>query len=72
MWTKKFWKQTAERAIKTSAATAAGLVSGNGVGVCEVDWLGVLSITAMSAIVCVLTSIASLPVGPDKQTPSLV
>lgn len=70
MFTAAFWKQTAERAIKTLAQVlAAGLtvdvlMDGTQLG-------PVLIGAALSAGLSVLTSIASIGVA-DKGTPSLV
>lgn len=65
-----FFVQTAERAIKTVAQTAAALLVGSGAGLLEVDWVSVLSVSALAGIVSVLTSIGSGYVGNDS--PSLV
>lgn len=59
------WKQWLKcagiRAIKTVAQTALGLLSGELVGVLEVDWLAVLSVSATAGIVSLLTSLVGLP-----------
>lgn len=71
MWTLDFWKDTAERAIKTFAqAVVAGLTAGV-TGILEVDWLTVVSVSALAALVSVLTSVASAPFSA-KGTASLV
>ena len=49
------------RALKTIAQTAVSMLTGNMVGILEVDWLGVLSVSAMAGIVSLLTSVAGLP-----------
>lgn len=49
------------RAIKTVAQTAVGMLTGNMVGIMDVDWVAVASVSAMAGIVSVLTSIAGLP-----------
>lgn len=58
---KTWFKAAAMRAIKTVAQTAVGMLTGNMVGVMEVDWLAVASVSAMAGIVSILTSIAGLP-----------
>lgn len=58
---KNWFKAAAVRAIKTVAQTAVGMLTGSLVGILEVDWLAVLSVSAMAGIVSVLTSIAGLP-----------
>lgn len=45
------------RAIKTMAQTAVALIGTNAVGVTEVDWIGVLSGTALSGVLSILTSV---------------
>lgn len=70
MWTSSFWKQAAERAIKTFAQTlvASGIV----VGVAGWDkWQAALIASATAAALSVITSVASVAVG-EKGTPSLV
>jgi hypothetical protein len=58
---KKWLKAAGVRAIKTMAQTSVGMLTGNMVGVLEVDWLAVISVSTMAGIVSVLTSIAGLP-----------
>lgn len=62
IWTGAFWKDTAERAIKTAAQTA-GAVLVVGTPIWEVDWTAGLGITATATALSVLTSIASSGVG---------
>lgn len=49
------------RAVKTMAQTAVALLGTHTVGILEVDWLQVLSASAMAGILSILTSIAGLP-----------
>jgi hypothetical protein len=65
-----FWKSAAERAVKSFAqALAACLAAGTGFE--GVNWEVALSVSGMTALLSVLTSVASLPVG-DHASPSLV
>lgn len=58
----KTWlKAAAVRAAKTIAQTAVGMLTGNMVGIMEVDWLAVLSVSAMAGVISLLTSVAGLP-----------
>lgn len=59
MFTRDFWADTLERAIRTAcqAALSAGVVGG--VGLFQVDWLNVCGIALVAAIASVLTSVAS-------------
>ena len=56
-----WFKAAGIRAVKTVAQTAVGMLSGNMLGIMEVDWLAVCSVSAMAGIVSLLTSIAGLP-----------
>ena len=70
MLTSNFWKQAAERAVKTFAQTlvASGIV----VGVAGWDtWQAAQIASALAALLSVVTSVASVGLG-DKGTPSLV
>lgn len=49
------------RSAKTVAQTVVSMLTGNMVGVLEVDWLAVASVAAMAGIVSILTSVAGLP-----------
>ncbi len=53
-------KAAAIRAGKTAAQTALSMVT-VGQAVMEVDWVNVLSISAVAALISVLTSITGLP-----------
>lgn len=73
MWTAIFWKQVFERAVKTFVQGLIALVTGDQVfGILDVDWQKAAGIAALATLLSVLTSVASAPVGPDKQSPSLV
>lgn len=61
----EFAVATAERAIKTFAQAAVAMLTGGAMGIVDVDWLNVLSVSALAAVVSVLTSIASAPAGGD-------
>lgn len=71
MWTLGFWKQTAERAIKTAAQAALAFFIVGSTVFEEIDWSAVAGGTAIAAIASVLTSLASAPFGPED-SPSLV
>ncbi len=55
------WVDAADRAIKTSAATLVGVVGSNLIQITDVDWGQAMNITALAAVVSLLTSIASTP-----------
>lgn len=72
MFTVTFWKQTAERAIKTAAQALLGLWIGDtAFDAWGIDWKKAAGVAVGGAILSVLTSLASAGVGqPDS--PSLV
>ena len=59
MTDKNFWKATAIRAIKTMCQTAVALIGTNAAGVLDVDWVAVLSASALAGILSVLTSVGT-------------
>lgn len=71
MWTAKFWKQALERAIKSAAQALIGLWLVDGVfNVLTVDVKLAGGVAAGAAVLSVLTSLVSLPIG-DTDSPSL-
>lgn len=58
---KNWLKAAAVRAAKTIAQTAVGMLTGSMVGIVDVDWMAVLSVSAMAGVVSLLTSVAGLP-----------
>ncbi len=57
---KKWWKAAGIRALKTWAQTAIATI-GTGTVVSEINWVTVLSISLVSAVLSMLTSLAGLP-----------
>lgn len=55
---KDFWKASLIRAIKTIAQTALSLLT-VGQAVLDVDWLNVISVSAVAGLISILTSIAT-------------
>lgn len=60
MFTKKWFKAAAIRAVKTVAQTAAATI-GVGSLMSDVNWVAVISTAALAGILSVLTSVAGLP-----------
>lgn len=57
----KWIKAAGIRALKTVAQTAVGMLSGDLIGILEVNWVSVLSVSATAGILSLLTSLAGLP-----------
>jgi hypothetical protein len=71
MFTSAFWALTVERAIKSFAQSLTALLSAKGLGLVDANWLPALSAAGMVAVLSVLTSVASLQIGP-RDNPSVV
>ena len=63
--TKKWLHAALIRAVKTIAQTAVSMLT-VGQLFTDVDWLGILSISAVAGIISILTSLAGLPEVEDK------
>ena len=62
MWTKAFWLDALERAIKTGAQVLIGSFTGL-TAVDELDWTAVGITTGVAVVLSLLTSIVSSQVG---------
>jgi hypothetical protein len=72
MFTLTFWKQTAERAIKSAAQALLGLwVGDQAFNAWDADWKKAAGVVLGAAILSALTSLASARVGRSG-SPSLV
>lgn len=60
MFTKKWLKAAAIRAVKTVAQTAAAAIGVSSL-MSDVNWVAVISTAALAGILSVLTSVAGLP-----------
>ena len=65
-----FWVAAGERAVKTFAQSLVALFVA-GVTVLTIDWQQALAVSVTAAVVSVLTSVASVRLGPFEG-PSLV
>lgn len=70
MWTAAFWKDTAERAVKTAAQTAGGVLI-VGTPIWDIDWSAGLGITATATALSILTSVASSGRGDHESASAL-
>ena len=62
---KEWWKQIADRVIKTVAETAITTIGLNAVVLTDVNWVYVLSASGLSAVLSFLINLISLKV-PDE------
>ena len=62
---KKWWKAAGIRALKTLCQTAVSMLT-IGQAVMEVDWVNVLSVSAVAGVISLLTSVAGLPEVEEK------
>lgn len=62
---KSWWLKVAERSIKTFFQTFVAVI-GTAFVISDVDWIQVLSASALAAILSVATSIATIP-DPDTE-----
>ncbi len=71
MFTWTFWRQALERAIKTLAQSAILAIGAGEFNVFQLNWQTVGGFAVGGMMLSILTSLASLPAGPDG-SPSLV
>jgi hypothetical protein len=71
MFSISFVKNAVERACKTFAQAALALLAGDRIGVLDVNWGDVGSIALLAALISLLTSVVSAPLGPVG-SPSIV
>jgi hypothetical protein len=71
MFGKRFWRATAERAVKTFAQSLVAVLSAGQLGLFDVEWLTVLSTAGMATVLSLLSSLASTQVG-EPSDPSAV
>lgn len=66
MFTAKWFKAAGIRAIKTVAQTAVATIGTSAI-MSEVNWVMVVSASALAGILSLLTSVAGLPEVNDKE-----
>lgn len=55
-WT-KYWSYAGERAVKTVAQVAISTIGVGAIGILDVDWVNVLSVSALAGVMSLLTSV---------------
>ena len=61
MKTKTWFKAAGMRAVKTMAQAALAVIGTGTIGLMDVDWPNIVSITLMAGVCSLLTSVAGLP-----------
>ena len=72
MFTKKFWIEATERALKTFAQVLLVTAGGAAFNVFTADWQALLGLSFGAMLVSYATSILSANIGKKKNDPSLV
>ena len=71
MFSFTFWKDAAERAIRTAAQSLIALTATDISGVLEVDWVQSASVAALAALTSILMSIAATGVGNSQDASAI-
>lgn len=59
MFSWEFWNYAGERAVKTVAQAAIAYLGSGTVGLFEIDWAGMASVSLGAGLLSVLTSVAT-------------
>ena len=59
MFTTEFWSYSGERAIKTVAQAAIAFLGTGSIGLFEIDWVSLTSVSLGAGLLSILTSIVS-------------
>ena len=65
MLTRRFWKDAAERAVRTMVQVAIATLAAQKTGLLETDWIAALSTVGMAAVLSLLSSFFSQLPNPD-------
>lgn len=63
MFTKTFWKDTAERAVKTFVQSLIAAAATGATGVLDVDWVNAFSVAGLATLISVGTSVGGIKTG---------
>ncbi|MEU5435382.1 holin [Streptomyces sp. NPDC020719] len=63
MFTKAFWKATAERAIRTFAQSLAAVLTAGATNLLDVDWKAALATAGMATLLSILMAVGSSGLG---------
>lgn len=59
MFTKSFWRATAERTVASIAGGALSVIGADAFGALNADWVGILSVALGAGVVSVLKALAA-------------
>jgi len=59
IYSAEFWRAAFERGVKSVAYGAISVLVGNGTGLIDTDWIGVVSVAGMAGLLSILGSVAS-------------
>ena len=62
---KNYFDFAGERAVKTCAQVAIATIGVNAVGLLDVDWVQVLSVSALAGVMSLLTSVLTYDKGAE-------
>lgn len=71
-WTRKFWKDTAERAIRTVVQVGVPLIIGNGADLFSLDYKAIGGIVLTAGIGSIGTSLLASLKAPEQESASLL
>lgn len=71
MWTPSFWKQTAERAVKSAAQALLGMWALDGLNTLDADWTLAFGVATGAVVLSALSSLITAGVG-ERNSPSAV
>jgi hypothetical protein len=60
-----YWSFSGERALKTVAQVAISTIGVGAVGILDVDWVQVLSVSALAGVMSLLTSVLTYDKGAE-------
>lgn len=64
MFGKSFWINLGERAISTFAQAAVGILSAGSLGLLQVNWVDVVSVAGLAAVLSILKSFSVVAAAP--------
>lgn len=70
MWSLRFWKDAAERAVRTAAQALLALWATSVSGILDVDWPQAASVAGLAALTSVLMSLVGSGIG-DTESASM-